>query len=182
MVSDIGGYIADPLSRKDLRRMAYKLRKLFGFENKMDFLIVQVIEFLSNKGVFNLEICSIDEMGTKYGETIPSENLIKLREDIYDKVCEGDGFARSTCAHELGHWLIGHSEETVSFCRREEDLKKRRAYEDPEWQANCFSGELFVSKHLVKEMTFDEIVEKCNVTPSMAYYQYKKYEEEGWQE
>lgn len=124
MVSDIGGYIADPLSRKDIRKLAYRLRELFGFENEMDFPIVQVIEFLSNKGEFNLEICTVDEMGTKYGETIPSENLIKLREDIYNKACEGDGFARSTCAHELGHWLIGHSEETVSFCRKEEDLKK----------------------------------------------------------
>lgn len=182
MVSDIGGYIAYPLSRKDIRKLANRLREVFDFENEMNFPIVRVIEFLSNNGVFNLEICTVDEMGTKYGETIPSENLIKLREDIYDKACDGDGFARSTCAHELGHWLIGHNEETVSFCRKEEDLKKRRAYEDPEWQANCFSGELFVSKHLVEEMAVDEIVEKCGVTTSMAYYQLEKYEKEGWEE
>ncbi|MDY3007321.1 MULTISPECIES: ImmA/IrrE family metallo-endopeptidase [Anaerococcus] len=178
-MSDIGGYIAAPLSRKDLRRMAYELRKLFGFENKLDFPIVQVIEFLSNKGVFNLEICSIDEMGTKYGETVPSENLIKLREDIYEKACDNDGFSKSTCSHELLHWLI-HGEETVSFCRREEDLMKRRVYEDPEWQANCFAGELLVPKHIVKGMSIDEIMEKCNVTYRMAQYQLSKYEEEGW--
>ena len=182
MVSDIGGYIAYPLSRKDIREMAYRFRKIFGLENELDFPIVKVIELLSNNGAFNLEICTVDEMGTKYGETIPSENLIKLREDIYDKACEGDGFARSTCAHELGHWFIGHNEETVSFCRKEEDLKKRKAYKDPEWQANCFSGELLVSKHLVEGMVVDEIVEKCNVTHSMAYYQLEKYEEEGWEE
>lgn len=181
MVSDIGGYIADPLSRKDIRKMAYKFRELFGFENEMDFPIVQVIEFLSNKGEFNLEICTDDEMGIKYGETIPSENLIKLREDIYENACTGDGFSRSTCSHELLHWL-NHREETVSLCRKEEDLKNRRAYEDPEWQANCFSGELLVPKHLVKGMTIAEIVEKCNVTYSMACYQLKKYEDEGWEE
>ncbi len=181
MVSNIGGYIADPLSRKDLREMAFRFRKIFGLENELDFPIVKVIEFLSNNGVFNLEICTVDEMGTKYGETIPSENLIKLREDIYDNGCDGDGFSRSTCSHELLHW-VRHREETVSFCRKEEDLKNRRAYEDPEWQANCFSGELLVPKHLVKGMSIDEIVEKCNVTPSMARYQYKKYEAEGWEE
>lgn len=174
----ISNYIVEPLSRKDIREMAYRLRELFGFEKEMKFPIVQVIEYLANIGELNLEICTINEMGTKYGETIPSENLIKLREDIYDKACEGEGFARSTCAHELGHWLIGHSEETVSFCRKEDDLRQRRAYEDPEWQANCFSGELFVSKHLVEGMAIDEIVEKCGVTPSMAYYQLQKYEEE----
>ncbi|MDY6019174.1 MAG: ImmA/IrrE family metallo-endopeptidase [Anaerococcus sp.] len=181
MVIDIGGYIADPLSRKDIRKMAYRFRELFGFENEMYFPIVQVIEFLSSKGEFNLEICTVEEMGTKYGETIPSENTIKLREDIYDNACDGDGFSRSTCSHELLHWLK-HGEETVSFCRKEDDLRKRRAYEDPEWQANCFSGELLVPKHLVRGMIIDEIVEKCNVTPSMAYYQYEKYEEEGWEE
>ena len=180
MVSDIGGYIADSLSRKDIRKLANRLRELFNLEDEMNFPIVQVLEFLSNKGTINLEICTSDEMGSKLGETIPSENLIKLREDIYDKACDGHGFSRSTCSHELLHW-IQHREETVSFCRKEEDLIHRRAYEDPEWQANCFSGELLVPKHLVKGMTKDEIVEKCNVTPSMANYQYKKYEE-GWEE
>lgn len=179
MVSDIGGYIADPLSRKDLRRLAYKFRALFGLEDEMDFPIIQVMEYLSNKGEFNLEICSIDEMNTKYGETIPYENLIKLRKDIYEKACDNDGFSRSTCSHELLHWLM-HREETVSFCRREEDLKKRRAYEDPEWQANCFAGELLVPKHIVKGMSIEEVMEKCNVTYSMAQYQLSKYEEEGW--
>lgn len=179
-MSDIGGYIADPLSRKDIRNLANRLRLSFNLEDKMDFPIVRVLELLSNKGEINLDICTFDEMGTKYGETIPSENLIKLREDIYDNACKGDGFSRSTCSHELLHW-IQHREETVSFCRKE-DLKNRRTYEDPEWQVNCFSGELLVLKYLVKGMTIDEIIENCNVTPSMANYQYKKYEEEGWEE
>ena len=90
-------------------------------------------------------------------------------------------FPDQLVGHELLHW-IRHREETISFCRRKEDLKNRRAYEDPEWQANCFSGELLVPKYLVKGMTIDEIVEKCNVTPTMACYQLKKYEEEGWDE
>lgn len=99
----MGGYIADPLSRKDIRKLANRLRELFGFERDINFPIVQVIEFLSNKGELNLEICTSDDMGSKLGETISSENLIKLREDIYDKACEDDGFSRSTCSHELLH-------------------------------------------------------------------------------
>lgn len=117
-MSDMGGYIADPLSRKDIRKLANRLRELFGLERDINFPIVQVIEFLSNKGELNLEICTSDDMGSKLGETISSENLIKLREDIYDKACEDDGFSRSTCSHELLHW-IKHREETVSFCRKE---------------------------------------------------------------
>ena len=181
MVISMGGYIADPLSRKDIRSIANKCRKIFGLEDEINFPIIELIEYLANNGRCNLEICSFDEMGTKYGETIPLENLIKLREDIYEKATENDGFSRSTCAHEFLH-LIRHGEETVSFCRKEEDFIKRRAYEDPEWQANCFSGELLVPKHLVKGMSVDEVMEKCNVTLSMAKYQLNKYEEEGWEE
>ena len=38
------------------------LRELFGLENELDLPIVKVIEFLSNNGMLNLEICTIDEM------------------------------------------------------------------------------------------------------------------------
>lgn len=78
MVSDIGGQIADPLSRKNIREMTDGLRELFGLENELNLPIVKVIEFLSNNGMLNLEICTIDEMGTKFEGTIPLEDLIKL--------------------------------------------------------------------------------------------------------
>ncbi|EGY58315.1 hypothetical protein [Lactobacillus iners] len=61
----MGGYIADPLSRKDIRKLANRLRELFGLERDINFPIVQVIEFLSNKGELNLEICTSDDMGVK---------------------------------------------------------------------------------------------------------------------
>ncbi len=54
------------------------LRELFGLENELNLPIVKVIEFLSNNGMLNLEICTIDEMGTKLEGTIPLEDLIKL--------------------------------------------------------------------------------------------------------
>lgn len=182
MVSNIGGYIADPLSRKDIRNLANKTRELFGLKNEICFPIVKVLELMTYIGIFNLEICKKEDMGTKLGETIPSKKLIKIREDVYDGACAKNSFDEATCAHELGHWIIGHSEQTVSFCRRKEDIYKRRVYEYPEWQANCFSGELFVPKHLVNGMTVHEVMEKCNVTYSMAEYQLEKYNEEGWEE
>lgn len=163
-----------------IRKEAYKFRKIFGFENKLYFPIVEIMEYLSNKGRFNLEICDINEMKLKCGETISSENIIKIREDIYGKACKGDGFSRSTFSHELLHWLR-HGKNTVSFCRRK-DLEKRKAYEDTEWQANCFSGELLVPKHLVKYMSVEEVMKKCGVSYSMTKYQLEKYEKEGWNE
>lgn len=176
-MSNINIYIADPLSRKDIREMAYCIRKKFNLENEIYFPIVELMEMLSNSGVFNLEICSKEEMGTKFGETIPYENTIKIREDIYEKACEGDGFSRATLAHEFFHWL-SHSEKNVSLCRKAEDLKNRKAYEDPEWQANCFAGELLVYKPLTKNMCSMVVIEKCKVSFAMAEYQLNQYREE----
>ena len=169
----------EPLSRRDIRDISNLVRKKLELENELDFPIVNLMEHLNNYGKINLEICTSEEMKGKFGETFPSEELVKLREDIYDKACIGDGFSRSTFAHELFH-LLCHREERVSFCRREEDLEKRKAYEDPEWKANCFAGELLVPKHLVKGMSVEEVMKKCEVTRAMASYQLRKYENEGW--
>lgn len=45
-------------------------------------------------------------MGAKHGETIPSENRIRIREDVYERACNGYGRDRLTMAHELGHLLL----------------------------------------------------------------------------
>lgn len=49
-MSNICGYVAEPLSRKDIRQLSYKFRKIFELENELFFPIVNVIEYLHNKG------------------------------------------------------------------------------------------------------------------------------------
>lgn len=44
-------------------------------------------------------------MPFSYGGTLYHQELIKIREDIYNKACDGDGFSRSTIAHELFHFF-----------------------------------------------------------------------------
>ena len=118
-------------------------------------------------------------MPDNYGETLQGENLIRIREDIYDKACKDDGFSRSTIAHELLHFFK-HRQEEIVFCRTVEEMKNRKVYEDPEWQANCFAGELLVPKRLVKNMSVEEVVKQCKVTHAMARIQLGQYEKEGW--
>lgn len=170
-------YKANPCSRKDLRELALRLRSMFGLENELYFPIVQVYELLANQDVFNFEVLPISEMGLKYGETFPKENLIHIREDIYDGACENEPFARSTMGHELLHFLR-HDDISVSLCRAEGEIVHRKTYEDPEWQANCFSGELFVPYHLTNDISESEVIENCKVTECMANYQLNQYQKE----
>lgn len=170
-------YIARPTSRRKIRNFANEIRRFFKLENCLEFPVVEVFEFLSNLGLFTFEILPKEDMGNKYGETFPEENHIKIREDIYDKACEGVPFGKSTLAHELYH-LFFHKETSISLCRTEGQLAERKTYEDPEWQADCFAGELMVSKELVKDMKVGQVVKKCNVTPKMARCQLDKYRKE----
>jgi len=70
-------------------------------------------------------------MGAKHGETIPSENRIRIREDVYERACNGYGRDRLTMAHELGHLLL-HRVEMITLAREDGDIPP---YKDPEWQA-----------------------------------------------
>lgn len=170
-------YKSKPTSRLRIREFANKIRRLLAAENVFDFPIVEVFEFLSSQGLFSFEILNADEMGNKCGETFPSERYINIREDIYDKACLGDPFSRTTLAHELFH-LFHHSEEAISLCRTDREVEKLKAYEDPEWQANCFAGELLVPKELVKDMEVEDVVQKCRVSLTMAKYQMNQYKKE----
>lgn len=147
--------------------------------NELAYPIVEVFELLAETGYYDYEIVPIEDMPNNYGETLKGENLIRIREDIYEKACEDDGFSRSTIAHELLHFFK-HRQEEIVFCRTVEEMKSRKAYEDPEWQANCFAGELLVPKRLVKNLSVEEVVEQCKVTQAMASIQLGQYEKEGW--
>lgn len=121
---------------------------------------------------FHLEIMKVSDMPNKVGETFPAECKICIREDIYEKALEGDGYARFGIAHEIGHLLINDM-DSISLCRLEKG-EKIRAFEDPEWQADCFGGELLMYHPLIKDLSVEEITEKCGVTSKAANTQFSK--------
>ncbi len=167
-------YKAPPLSRKDIRNIANKVRRRLQMESNPVFPILALLETLTYRGIIRLEILPKEIMGTKLGETFPSEKLIRLREDVYNDAADGKGYARATAAHELFHFIT-HKENSLSLCRTIKEQKSRAKCEDPDWQADCFAGELLVSKELVVGMSPEQIVAYCKVSPAMARCQYDKY-------
>ena len=132
-------YKVSPCSRLEIRNFADYFRKKTKLYDELAYPIVEIFELLAEAGYYNYEVISIEDMPDNYGETLQGENLIRIREDIYDKACKDDGFSRSTIAHELLHFFK-HRQEEIVFCRTVEEMKNRKVYEDPEWQANCFAG------------------------------------------
>lgn len=165
--------IAEPLSRKDIRKYANLIRELAGFEDELYFPIVEFVEWVLPKILpgFVLDICSKEELKNCHGLTYPDRKLMKIREDVYENAVAGIGRDRLTIAHELFH-LLQHGNENISFARHGQ-INDVPPYMSPEWQADAFGGELLIPAHLVKDMTVERISEECAVSFSAATYQKK---------
>ena len=166
--------IAQPLSRRTIRKMAYFIRRVAHQENDIFFDIVKFLEIILPKidpgFTFIVEEPAI--LGECHGLTFPDRNEIHIRSDVYDRACNGNGRDRLTMAHELFH-LLQHGRENISYARVENEFAIE-TFRDPEWQAMAFGGELLVPWHLTQGMDEREISEKCGVSLEAARMQIRK--------
>lgn len=167
-------FIAQGISRKQIRAFTKYIRELCGMTDRLYFPVVEFIEIILPNLIddFTYEIVEYSEMPDKEGGTIPSLNTIKIREDVYEKAIQGDGRARFTILHEIGHLLM-HDNDRVALCRKS-DNAALKTYEDPEWQADAFAGELLIAEHLVRNMSVREIEFYCGASHAAAECQYKQ--------
>lgn len=154
-----------PLSLKQIRNAAKILRLMLGHQENGWIDIVADLEKLQDHG-YTVEICSRNELGEKHGETYPSLKKIKIREDVYDRACDGYGRDRLTIAHEIAHCFI-HREDKVSFARTENVLP----YMDPEWQANAFAGEYLAPYSYLNDLSVHEIANLYGISVQAASIQ-----------
>ena len=102
----MAGLAVDPLSIYQIRKFCKRLKTLLNIPFDDYVEIVKIFEHTLTRVGVEFEIATIDEMGTKHGETIPQENKVRIREDVYERACVGYGRDRLTIAHELGHLLL----------------------------------------------------------------------------
>ena len=152
-------YKADPVSREDIRRYVRHLKREVGLEYELYFPILHFVENVIPLLIpdFQFEVVPVSEMGGKHGETYPSKNIMRIREDVYLRAAAGEGRDRLTIAHEVGHLFL-HEDDYIALCRLAPG-EKLKSFEDPEWQADAFGGEFLASSYLIKGMTEREVQE-----------------------
>ena len=77
-------YKADPVSREGIRRFIRDLKRKVGLEYELYFPILPFVENVLPLLIpdFQFEVVPVDEMGVKHGETYPSKNIMRIREDV----------------------------------------------------------------------------------------------------
>jgi Zn-dependent peptidase ImmA (M78 family) len=128
------------MSRADIRKLAFDIRRIYSQDESPFFDIVRFVEYGLSYiwSDYDYEICGVNELHDNHGLTDVKKHTIKIREDVYEGAVDGNGRDRFTLAHEVGHLLI-HSGQNIKLARG-----KIKTYEDPEWQADAFGGELLI--------------------------------------
>ncbi len=106
-----------------------------------------------------------DDEGLIAARILPLERLIEINEDIPRLVNDAEGFAASTIAHEIGHWVLHINQDEVDrflnrrmqitqstiqpfLCRSANNQKERNSIE---WQAQYFASCLLMPQHILEE-------------------------------
>lgn len=172
-------YKATPISRREIRNKVSKIKSEVGLSNTYPFPVLRFLEIILPVYCpgFQINVLTKHEMGDKHGETFPSQKLICIREDIYNRASDGRGRDLFTIGHEIGHLFL-HEEKRISKSHNE-NLK---TYEDPEWQASAFAGELLAPSHRIGGMTVEEVVKKFGVSRDAAKFQLRVANKEAQSE
>lgn len=159
------GALVPALSAKQIEAVAIAVRRSLGLENKQLFCMGNFYDLAQEhfKG-FSYQVVPCSELPDDLALAYPSKGHIKIREDIFDRACSGNGMARFTMAHEFGH-LVLHS--GIPLHRSFETGMK--PYLNSEWQADEFAGVLLIPTTLLSmDNSIEANSELFGVSPKAA--------------
>ncbi len=171
------GILVPAMSTEAIRAFADKVRSAFVEDARIEFPIMDVLEFRMAELLdgFYIDVRDREAMGSDEGRVVAGKNAIALREDVYEGAWLGNGRDRFTASHEFAHFLL---HRTVTMARVREDSDK--VYCDAEWQADTFAGTLLMSpRHLSQFGDADDAAQACGMSVPAGRVMWAKYGSEG---
>lgn len=144
------GFSVPPLSKVRIQQIARSVRapleRAFGRQPylRMDWVLEYLQHGLED---FELQVLEEHEMGSLHGETIPHKRILRLRRDVYDGLCRGNGRDRFTGAHEVGHLFLHNV--APAFARQ--TVIGQPIYMNSEWQADNFASYLLIDDEYLRQ-------------------------------
>ncbi len=124
-------------SKNNIEDLSRAVRTIFGLGDDDRVALIPLLEFGIEAILedFRLEVLPDAELHGVEGLTDLTRPIIRLPEEVYNRLRQSCTHARFTAAHELGH-LFMHSGDSVHYAR----TKHADETTDPEWQANQFAA------------------------------------------
>ena len=142
-------HVVPPLSWAKIEDISDDVRAVLELNDEPRFPVMTVLEFILDHELelLHLEVGSREDMGDAEGFTCPDGTFIRLRKDVYRKAWDGDGRARFTAAHELGHHVL-HAGTPLA---RVKEGERHPAYCLSEPQANVFAASILMPRRFITE-------------------------------
>lgn len=158
-----------PTSYSKLEMAADSLRPLLPTERGSQYTVSgwRVLEQTLVKAGFLVRVEEVASLDDCAAFTIPSQNLVVIRQDVYDGLHAGSVFSRSTVIHELAHIVLKHD---VTL-HRGFTHGQHRFFEDSEWQAKALTAAVMMPLSLCKSVRgAAELAELCGTSVESASY------------
>jgi hypothetical protein len=140
------GTVVRPRSKENIAANARAVRQFLKLEARPYFPVPEVyeaLELLFDGARF--EVWDEVDMGDDHGRTYPDRRLIRIRNDVYERACNGEARDRFTMCHELGH-LVMHRGIALA---RIDPAQPPKIYCNSEWQADTFASYLMMPPELI---------------------------------
>lgn len=140
-----------PLKIVQIREVALRLRAALDLPTgKINY--APLLDILSEEYGINYDILEDDHPHLDGAEAryLPQTAIILFSETTYSQIYRNEGRGGFTLFHELGHVSLGH-ENSVVFNRGMGLTLAKEAYEDAEWQADRFAGEVLMPLSIMME-------------------------------
>lgn len=162
------GHRVRPLNTATIEAAARKCRDSFKLE-KPYINVCGLLEALREMKVLDFTVVEDSELGDEEARTYPNERHILISNTVYEGAADGDGRARFTIAHEIGH-LDLHKGQTPMFSRGDHKI-----FEDSEWQADTFASEFLMDSRFISATdTLNSLMKKFGVSKTAAGLKLKK--------
>jgi hypothetical protein len=165
---------AAPISRAELEDIGWRVRSLLGYTEDRWLPVPHIIEHTLPQlygDDFTFRVGEMDELRGNHAYADPDSCELVLREDVYERMVDGQGRDRMTAIHEWAH-LILHPERRLYRRMREEPPPPFR---DPEWQAKCLAGTIMMPIPLLEGCrSIRQIIEDFGVSEDAARYRLKQ--------
>ena len=137
----------NPLSVDSIKSITSSIREQYGIAKDQAFPILDVLNKLFDDNYLSIQLLEDDD--PYLDKDTPAlynakDNFIYLKESVIVEIENGNYRSNFTLAHEFFHYL---QNQILGFSF--EEVEDRKPYEDPEWQANEFAGELLLPKEFL---------------------------------